>query len=148
MYSRIVIATDGSELATKGVDHGLALAASLSAEVVIVTVSEPTVPVVAASEVAWVPSWDPTELDRAKANAAAQTLAAAEDRAKGKSVTVSTEHVVNPSPAEGIIEAAKTHNADLIVIASHGRRGIGRLLLGSQANAVVSQSHVPVLVVR
>lgn len=148
MYSRIVIATDGSDLATKGVDHGLALAEALSAQAVIVTVTEPTVPVVAASEVAWVPSWDPTELDRAKANAAAQTLAAAKDRAKGKSITVTTEHVVNPSAAEGIIETARTRDADLIVIASHGRRGIGRLLLGSQANAVVTQSHLPVLVVR
>jgi nucleotide-binding universal stress UspA family protein len=148
MYARIVIATDGSDLANKGVDHGLALAQALSAQVVIVTVTEPTVPIAASSEVAWVPAWDPTELDQAKANAAANTLASAKDRAASTSVSVTTEHVVNPSPAEGIIQTAKKHNADLIVVASHGRRGIGRLLLGSQANAVVSQSDVPVLVVR
>lgn len=147
MYSKIVVATDGSQLASKGVDHAVALAVSLGASLVIVNVSEPTRPLAAASEVAWVPSWDPTELDRAKAAAAANILADAKDRAAGK-VSVDVVHVIDPSPADGIIKTAKERDADLVVIASHGRRGFGRLLLGSQANAVVSQSEIPVLVVR
>jgi nucleotide-binding universal stress UspA family protein len=51
-------------------------------------------------------------------------------------------------PADGIIATAKDKGCDLIVMASHGRRGISRLLLGSQANQVVVHSTVPVLVVR
>ena len=59
-----------------------------------------------------------------------------------------TLHVKNQFPAEGIIEAAKAQGCDLIVMASHGRRGLSRLLLGSQANRVVTQSTIPVLICR
>ena len=54
----------------------------------------------------------------------------------------------NTYPADGIIEAAKEHGCDLIVMGSHGRRGLTKLLLGSQANNVVTQSHIPVLFCR
>ena len=63
-------------------------------------------------------------------------------------VSCETLHVKDRRPAEGIIETAKAKDCDLIVMGSHGRRGISRLVLGSQASEVVSHSTVPVLVCR
>lgn len=63
-------------------------------------------------------------------------------------VNARTMHIANQHPATGILEAAATHNCDLIVMASHGRRGIQRLLLGSQTAEVLASSHAAVLVVR
>jgi nucleotide-binding universal stress UspA family protein len=63
-------------------------------------------------------------------------------------VSCETIHVKNRAPAQGIVEAAKEQGRDLIVLASHGRRGLRRLVLGSVANEVVSQSTVPVLICR
>jgi nucleotide-binding universal stress UspA family protein len=63
-------------------------------------------------------------------------------------VTCEVVHIKDQYPAQGILETAKAKGADLIVMASHGRRGISKLLLGSQATEVVSQSSVPVLVYR
>ena len=68
--------------------------------------------------------------------------------AKQTGVTCETLHVKDQFPAEGIIETAKARGCDLIVMASHGRRGFARLLLGSQANKVVTHSTVPVLICR
>ena len=63
-------------------------------------------------------------------------------------VSAEAVHVENQSPAQGIVEAANAKNTDLIVIASHGRRGVNKLLLGSQAAEVLSLSTVPVLVIK
>ena len=68
--------------------------------------------------------------------------------AKAAGVSCETVHVKDQHPAEGIIAAAKDKACDLIVMASHGRRGLGRLLLGSQANEVLTHSKVPALIVR
>ena len=63
-------------------------------------------------------------------------------------VACETLHVKDRHPAEGIVETAKSRGCDLIVMASHGRRGLSRMLLGSQANKVVTHSAVPVLICR
>ena len=63
-------------------------------------------------------------------------------------VPCATIYVKDRHPAEGIIETAQTQMCDLIVMASHGRRGLARLLIGSQANRVVTLSPVPVLICR
>jgi nucleotide-binding universal stress UspA family protein len=75
-------------------------------------------------------------------------LAQAADLAKSAGAACQTVHVPDHHPAEGILEAAKTRGCDLIVMASHGRRGVSRLLLGSQANRVVTHSTLPVLICR
>ena len=77
-----------------------------------------------------------------------QVLNAAAEQGKAIGVACETLHVPQQYPAEGIIEAAKAKNVDLIVMASHGRRGLSRLVIGSQANRVVTMSTVPVLIVR
>ena len=148
MYTRILIATDGSELARRGLDHGLGLAKRLDADVTVVTVTEPTLPTASATTAAWVPTFDPTEIDNAKAAYAKQVLEEASKAAEASGVRATTLHVPNRYPAEGIVDAAKERGSNLIVIASHGRRGLGRLLLGSQATEVLTHSNIPVLVVK
>jgi nucleotide-binding universal stress UspA family protein len=82
------------------------------------------------------------------AEEASKILSSVEDTAKKADVTCDTLHVKDRFPAEGIIETANARGCDLIVMASHGRRGLGRLILGSQANEVVTQSTIPVLICR
>jgi Universal stress protein UspA and related nucleotide-binding proteins len=148
MYTRILIATDGSELAQKGLDHGLALAKRLDADVTIVTVTEPSLPPASPTTAAWAPGFDLTELDNAKTRSAQEILENATKQAQAAGVRASTVHVPNRYPAEGIMEAAKERGSNLIVVASHGRRGLGRLLLGSQTLEVLTHSSIPVLVIR
>ena len=148
MYGRILIATDGSELASKAIIHGISLAKQLNAPVCIVTVTE---------------AWSSSDLARAArrgnqnpiaqyeemaAAAAAHVLEGAAQVAKAAGVSCETVHVRDQHPAEGIIATAKDKACDLIVMASHGRRGLGRLLLGSQAHEVLTHSKVPALIVR
>ncbi|MEK1889131.1 MAG: universal stress protein [Phyllobacterium sp.] len=151
MYSHILISTDGSELAKKGVDHGLSLAKRLGAKATIITVTEPFPIYATAGTMGVWPPIDPKEYELYEATqteAAAKVLAAIEDSAEKLGVPVETVHVLEKRPAEAIIDTAKTRGCDLIVMASHGRRGLGRLLLGSQTSEVVAYGQVPVLVVR
>lgn len=150
MYNHILISTDGSELAQKGVDHGLSLAKSLGARVTIVTVTE-RYPVSVHSGVGagWLPGQE--EMARYEAGQkeiAQEVLAAVEAVAKKLGVAADTVHVPGAYPAEAIIEAAKARDCGLIVMASHGRRGLRKLVLGSQTSEVLAHSPVPVLVVR
>jgi nucleotide-binding universal stress UspA family protein len=148
MYRKLLIATDGSDLAGRAVTHGIALAKEMGATVVILTVTERW----SATEMAWQASLSPVNpieaYEEAASEAAAGILAAAEARAREAGVAVETVHVGDRSPAEGILEAATEAGCDLIVMATHGRRGLDRLLLGSQANEVLHYARVPVLVIR
>jgi nucleotide-binding universal stress UspA family protein len=145
MYKHILIASDGSELAGKAVTHGLALAKAVGAKVTAVTVSDPWTAFASAD--ASVP-FPIEEYERASDEAAQKVLAAIRERAKADGVACDTHHVKDQFPAEGILETAKSRGCDLIVMASHGRRGVSRLLLGSQANRVVTHSEIPVLICR
>jgi nucleotide-binding universal stress UspA family protein len=145
MYKNLLIATDGSELAEKAVAHGVELAKALGAKVTAVIVSEPWT-VFATGEVG--ATFPVDEYERALEANATQVLGAVADRAKAAGVPCATKYVKDEFPADGIIAAAKEAGCDLIVMASHGRSGVSRLLLGSQANKVVTHSHIPVLVCR
>lgn len=145
MFRHILIATDGSDLAAKGVDTGLSLADQLKAKVTIVTAREPWQAGV--GDAAPALSFPVAEYDKAMAENADRILAAAAAAAKQKGVDCGTVHA-NGFPAEAIIETAKVKGCDLIVMSSHGRRGLRRLLLGSQASQVVALSTIPVLVCR
>lgn len=145
MYKNILIATDGSELSAKALHQGLRLAKALGAQVRVATATEPWEAVVI-GEVAVVVT--PQRYAETSAANAAQVLAKAQAIADEEGVAIQTLHVSERHPAEGIIEAAGEHGCDLIVMASHGRRGLSRLLLGSQANEVVTHSGIPVLIVR
>ncbi len=145
MFTHILIATDGSELAAKAVAQGLEIAKGLGARVTAVNITEPWV-AVAPSEVAM--AFPIKEYDESVAANAHRILSAVEAEAQKQSIPCATLHVKDQFPAEGIIEAAEKQACDLIVMASHGRRGLMRLLLGSQTIKVLSSSTVPVLVCR
>lgn len=149
MYARILIATDGSELSDKGLAQGVALAKRLGSEVAITTVTEPWTSVATDAAIGWSVAYSPAaDYDKGMAEWAAGVLKASADKARAEGVEARTIHVPNAHPADGIIALAEGENFDLIVMASHGRRGLGRLLLGSQATAVLTHSKVPVLIVK
>jgi nucleotide-binding universal stress UspA family protein len=147
MYKRILVATDGSELSSKAVQSAIALAALSGAALVALKVvpryprayMEGSLPVdtqnIKKIEAQWAASAQ-AEVDAVQAEASAQGVSA-------KAVVAKSDLV-----AEALIAAAKKHKCDLIVMASHGRKGIKRLLLGSETQHVLTHSHIPVLVLR
>lgn len=145
MFTHILIATDGSELAGKAVAQGLDIAKGLGAKVTAINVTEPWV-AVAPGEVAM--AFPIKDYDESVAANAAEILSAVADEAEKRGVPCSIRHIRDQFPAEGIIEAASKYGCDLIVMASHGRRGLMRFLLGSQAIKVLTHSTIPVLVCR
>lgn len=145
MYSKILIATDGSQLAKKAVEHGLKLAGSLEATAVIVTVTEMWT-VLDISE-----GWQQETIaayETAAERSAQAILDEATELATSLGVACEGHHVSDRHPAEGILEKAELEDCDLIVMASHGRRGIQKMLLGSETAEVISLSEKPVLVLR
>lgn len=148
MYKHILIATEGSAMGDQAVDHGLALAKRVGAPVTLMTVTERWSALDLAVEAR---KHNPDPLHQFEAMAAAMAnkiLDAAAAKAKAAGVPYDLVHVPNHHPAEGIIETAQKKGSDLIVMGSHGRRGLGRLLLGSQAYEVLAHSKVPALIVR
>jgi nucleotide-binding universal stress UspA family protein len=148
MYANILLSADGSDVARKGVEHGIALAKALNAKVTIITVTE-AFPVYGGGDaVGFIPTKG--ELDRFDAackERAGKVLDEAQAMAKQNGISAELLHVPNAHPATAIIETAKSRGCDLIVMASHGRRGIRKLLLGSQTSEVLVDGGVPVLVV-
>lgn len=145
MYRHILIATDGSELAGKAVTQGLELAQQLNAKVTAVYVTEPWTAFIGGEMGFAFPIED---YERGAAENAAKILSAVGEQAKSLKVECETRHVKDRLPADGIIEAAIARGCDLIVMASHGRRGVAKLLLGSQAQQVLTHSKSPVLICR
>ena len=149
MYANILLSTDGSDVAKKGVEHGIALAKSLNAKVAVITITEP-LPVDYGSGHAsgWVPSQE--EFDRYDAACkehARKVLDEAGAMAERIGMSAELLHVSSPHPASAIIETARSKGCDLIVMASHGCRGLSKLWLGSQTSEVLADGSVPVLVV-
>lgn len=149
MYSSILIATDGSELATKALEQGCELAKRFGATVTIVTATEPATVVGAGYAAAAGVGYSPIpELIEAQKAQAETVLTEAKARAEAAGVNAATKLVEGVYPADGIVQVAEEIGASLIVMASHGRRGLDRLLLGSQTNNVLAQTKIPVLVTR
>jgi nucleotide-binding universal stress UspA family protein len=148
MYKHILVATDGSELANRALTHAIDLATIHKAQLTVVTVTEPWSSFDLGHEVRMGAKNPIANFEAAAAAAAKRVLDGAEQTAKAKGVACELVHVQNRHPAEGIIEAAQEKGCDLIVMASHGRRGVERLLLGSQAYEVLTHSKVPALIVR
>jgi len=149
MYAKILVSTDGSEVAKKGLKHGITLAKALNAKVTVITVTEP-LPVDFGSGHAsgWIPSKEEIDrFDAACAESAGKVLAEANAMAEEIGIIAELLHVPNAHPATAIIETAKSRGSDLIVMASHGRRGLKKLFLGSQTSEVLMDGSVPVLVV-
>ena len=149
MYTNILLSTDGSDVARNGVKHGIALAKALNAKVIVISVTEP-LPVDYGSGHAsgWMPSQEEADsFDVAHKERAGEVLDEARAMAEQIGIFAELVHVPNAHPATAIIETAKSRGCDLIVMASHGRRGLRKLLLGSQTSEVLVDGSVPVLVV-
>jgi nucleotide-binding universal stress UspA family protein len=148
MFKHILIATDGSELARKAETTGLTLARELKAQATTVTVTEPWDALsMAALADRGLPN-PVADYDAAVAASANRVLWGVTETAKKVGVDCATVHAKDKYPADGIIDTAKERGCDLIVMASHGRRGISRMLLGSQTTKVATLSTIPVLVCR
>lgn len=148
MYKKVLIATDGSKHSAKAIKQGVDLAKAIKAKVVIVTVTElwSALDVASAAEAGIKNPIE--EYEAVAAKSASKALAAAEAIAKKAGVACETMHVQDQAPADGIVSAAKKKKCDLIVMGTHGRRGLNRFILGSQAQKTLTLSEVPVLVVR
>lgn len=147
MYERILVATDGSPLSDKAVNHAMDLAKLSGASVIALKV----IPRYPRSYLEGGATIEMSEIKRIEAQWADQAQAVLNKiKADGKAVGVSVKTSVAKSDliAESIIAAADKQNVDLIVMASHGRKGIKRLLLGSETQHVLTHSQVPVLVLR
>jgi nucleotide-binding universal stress UspA family protein len=144
MFNRILVPTDGSEITGKAVDAAIGLAKSVGAKLYTLSVKEPF-PYSAISEMQPTP---PQEFFDAQERIASVRVKTVRESAEGLGVTCEAHTVEALHPWEAIIEHARRHECDLIVMASHGRRGVTALLLGSETQKVLTHSKVPVLVVR
>ena len=145
MYKNILLATDGSPLADRGVDAGIALAKAIGARLTAVAAIEPY------HRLAFAPEQlgytEASYIAHARAEAAKLLDAVA---AKAAAAGVRLDAVLRESepPHEAIIAVAGSHGCDLIVMASHGRGGISALVLGSVTGKVLARTSIPVLVYR
>ena len=144
MYKRILFPTDGSEITGKAVQSALALAKLCGAELYAIGVKEPF-PYSAISEMQPVP---PQEFYDAQERIAAGNVKAVIDAAQAAGLACKGHTVEALHPWEAILDHAKTQGCDLIVMASHGRRGMAALLIGSETSRVLTHSPLPVLVVK
>jgi nucleotide-binding universal stress UspA family protein len=145
MYKHILIPTDGSELSKKAVDQGTRLAKALNAKVTAITVSAPF------HIFAVEPGMLTDTPDQYKKRIAALTtkyLKAATDAAAAAGVPCDVVEVEHEHPYQAIIDTARKRGCDAIVMASHGRRGVAAVVLGSETVKVLTHSNVPVVVVR
>lgn len=145
MYKHILVATDGSDFAAKAVTTGFELAKKVGAKVTAVTVTEPWRGRLTGEAAFGFPTAD---FEKFAEEQAQQILDKVRKTAAEAGVECKTLHVREHHAAEGVLDAAQQTGCDLIVMASHGRRGLGRLLLGSETVRVLTQTHVPILVCR
>lgn len=143
MTKNILVPTDGTELCAKSAAYAVQLAKALGAKVTAVTVTAPAHSIMI-GEVKVVSSADIYE-KHAEAQAA-KTLGVVADLAKSAGVACDVVHMRHEQPWHGILDAAKSKAADMIVMASHGRRGLSAMLIGSETQKVITNSSVPVLV--
>ena len=147
MYQRILVATDGSELSQKAVTSAIELAALCGAELVAVSV----VPRYPQSYFEGGMVLQPEEMQRVEkqwADKGQSVVDAVKHTAAAKGVKTQAITLTSDVVSDALISAATKHQCDLIVMASHGRRGIQRLLLGSETQHVLTHASIPVLVLK
>jgi len=148
MFKHIMVCTDGSKLSDRAVDAAIALAKELGARLTGFHATD-AYPINAFSEYAVVAgSITPQMWAADQKKHAERILNKIEAKAKKAGVDCDTRFNTDLDPHTAIIAAAKKNRCDLIVMASHGRRGIQGLVLGSETNKVLTHSKIPVLVYR
>lgn len=147
MYEKILVATDGSPLSKTAVNNAISLAALCQAELIVIKV----VPQYPQSYFEGGLALQASEVGRIEQQWAEEGQAVVDEVRKDaelKGVTTTALTVKSDIVSDAIIATAKKHQCDLIVMASHGRKGVKRLLLGSETQQVLTHSHIPVLVLR
>ncbi|MEN9513811.1 MAG: universal stress protein [Burkholderiaceae bacterium] len=147
MYKHFLIPTDGSEPSEAAVDAALKLAAETGAKVLALNIQMPFVPPAFAEMPIAAPFTD-AEYEKAVMQASERVLASVKARADALQVSCKTLTKLDTSVWETIIDVADDEACDLIFMASHGRKGLAALILGSETQKVLTHSGVPVLVHR
>jgi nucleotide-binding universal stress UspA family protein len=145
MYTSILIPTDGSELAGKAIQHGIALAKRIGAKITVLTVLPPFHTFTTDTQMI---EDTPAQYKARMQEHAEKTLGAATDAAQAAGIACETIQVEHEHPYRAIIDSAESKGCDLIVMASHGRHGISALVLGSETVKVLTHCKIPVLVHR
>ena len=144
MFKRILFPTDGSEITDKALEAAIGMAKLAGAELFALSVKEPF-PYSAISEIQPMP---PQEFFDAQEKVAAARVKRVAEAASAAGVPCQSRTMEATHAWEAILDHAKAQGCDLIVMASHGRRGMAALLLGSETQKVLTHSNLPVLVVR
>jgi nucleotide-binding universal stress UspA family protein len=145
LFKHILVPTDGSDLAAKAVEGAMIFAKEIGAKITAMTVTEPFhLLSVAPSQLEYTPN---EYAKHAKAHAE-KVLGAVSAAAKSAGVDCDTLHVEHEQVYQAIIDAVEARKCDLIVMASHGRRGVSAVVVGSETVKVLTHSKIPVLVYR
>jgi len=145
MYNHILIPTDGSELSKMALEEGVALAKALGAGVTVVTVTTPYHVFTANPSMI---TDTPEQYRKHMAAVAGQYLDVAKNIAAAAGVSCDLVHVEHEHPYQAIIDTAQNRGCDAIHMASHGRRGLSAILLGSETLKVLTHSTIPIIVCR
>ena len=149
MFKHILVPTDGSALSLKAAKAAVDLARVHGAKITAIHVMAPYVPPTGGDGIMYYPdSYSPQEYQKAVEKEAQRALAKVKQAAQAAKVPFASLAVTHDQPWESIVATAKKKKCDVIVMASHGRRGIAGLLLGSETTKVLTHSRTPVLVCR
>jgi nucleotide-binding universal stress UspA family protein len=148
MYQHILVATDGSALSRKAVKAAVQLAAGIGARLTGIYVMPEYQPAVYGEAAMYFGQLSPRKFREAAEQEAVAALAVVQKAADDLDLSAGATRVTSAQPWDAIIKVARKKKCDLIVMASHGRRGLKGLLLGSQTVKVLTHSKVPVLVCR
>ena len=147
MFKHILVPTDGSELSTRNVKHAVGFASEAQAKITFLY-AKPDYPIALYGEGALIDPTTPAAFAEIADKQAQDVLDACEKLAQAENVVCAFLSITSDIPYEAIIEGANVSGCDLIFMASHGRRGISGLLLGSETQKVLTHSKIPVLVYR
>jgi nucleotide-binding universal stress UspA family protein len=145
MFKHILLPTDGSELSARAIQEGVRFAKSIGAKVTGLCVMPQQHPFFYETEI---PMNALEESAKRYKELAYTYLAAIEKAGKDMGVSIDAVYEIDDSPYDAIIRVAEQKGCDLIMMASHGRRGVGALLIGSETQKVLTHSKIPVLVYR
>ncbi|WNO03345.1 universal stress protein [Rhodoferax mekongensis] len=147
MYQRILVTTDGSKLSQKAVSTAISLAGLCGAELIALKVV-PRYPQTYFEGGIALAGEDIKQVEKAWSDAAQKVVDAVKKTAESKKVTSKAVVVRSDVVSDAVLATIKKHSCDLVVMASHGRKGIKRLLLGSETQHVLTHASIPVLVLK
>jgi nucleotide-binding universal stress UspA family protein len=147
MYKNLLVATDGSKLSDKAVTHAISLAQAVGSKLTVFYAA-PDYPLPAYADGVVYEPVSRKEYAKLAAEDAKKILDLAISKSSAAGVECASAYTIAAAPWEAILAAAKKHKCDAIVMASHGRKGISAVLLGSETQKVLTHTKLPVIVVR